>query len=137
VYRSTPNAPELLFYGDLDGSGTSNLIGAYFVGEYGFPHVGLDELSKAMPSIRGRFPTYAKYAAAPIDDLFGMSRLRRAIRREANTFESGVLLNKKEGFRFEPLPPLAQTAPARHLLAGWMAAQALCCWATATGRLSL
>jgi hypothetical protein len=115
VYHATPNAPELLFYGDLDGSGTSNLVGAYFVGEYGFPHVGLDELSKAMPTVRARFPTYAKYAAAPIDDLFGRNRLRQAIRREVNTLESGVLLNKKEGFRFEPLPPLAQVAPARDL----------------------
>jgi hypothetical protein len=115
VYHATPNAPELLFYGDLDGSGTSNLVGAYFVGEYGFPRVGLDELSKAMPSIRARYPTYAKYAAAPIDDLFGMNRLRQAIRREVNTLESGVLLNKEEGFRFEPLPPLAQIAPARDL----------------------
>ncbi len=88
---------------------------AYFVGEYGFPHDGLDKLSKAMPSIRARFPTYAKYAAAPIDDLFGMDRLRQSIRREANTLESGVFLNKKEGFRFEPLPPLAQIAPARDL----------------------
>jgi hypothetical protein len=115
VYHATPAAPELLFYGDLDGSGTSNLAGAYFVGEYGFPHDGLDKLSKAMPSLRARFPTYAKYAQAPIDDLFGMDRLRRSIRREANTLESGVFLNKKEGFRFESLPPLAQIAPARDL----------------------
>lgn len=115
VYTAAADKPELLFYGDLDGSGTSNLVGAYFVGEFGFPHDGLAELSRAMPSIRARFPTYAKYAAAPIDDLFGMDRLRRAIRREANTLESGVLLNKKEGFRFEPLPPLAQIAPARGL----------------------
>jgi hypothetical protein len=116
VYHATPAAPELLFYGDLDGSGTSNLVGAYFVGEYGFPHDGLDKLSKAMPSVRARFPTYAKYAATPIDDLFGMDRLRRSVRREANTLESGVFLNKKEGFRFEPLPPLAQIAPARDLV---------------------
>ncbi len=115
VYQATPAAPELLFYGDLDGSGATNLVGAYFVGEYGFPHDGLDELAKARPSIRARFPTYAKYAAAPIDDLFGMERLRRSIRREANTLESGVLLNKEEGFCFEPLPPLAQIAPARDL----------------------
>jgi hypothetical protein len=115
VYHATPAAPELLFYGDLDGSGTSNLAGAYFVGEYGFPHDGLDKLAQAMPSVRARFPTYAKYAAAPIDDLFGMDRLRRSIRKEANTLESGVFLNKREGFRFDPLPPLAQIAPARDL----------------------
>jgi hypothetical protein len=41
----------------------SNLVGAYFLGEFGFPHDGLDKLSKAMPSVRARFPTYAKYAA--------------------------------------------------------------------------
>lgn len=113
VYHAGLHTPELLFYGDLDDSGITNYVGAYFVGDYGYPHVGLDELSRAMPSIRARFPTYAKYAEAPIDDLFGMDRLRRSVRREANTLESGVLLNKKQGFRFEPLPPLAQIAPAR------------------------
>ncbi|MFO1511798.1 MAG: hypothetical protein U1F83_02625 [Verrucomicrobiota bacterium] len=115
VYQATPETPELLFYGDLDGSGNSNLIGAYFVGEFGFPHVGLDLLSKAMPSIRARFPTYAKYGTATIDDLFGMNRLRQSVRREANTLESGVFFNKKEGFQFVPLPPLAQIAPVRDL----------------------
>ncbi len=113
VYHAAPNAPELLFLGDFDDSGTSNLLGAYFVGEYGYPHVGLDALSQAIPSIRAQLPTYAKYAAAPIEDLFGMDHLRTAVRREANTLESGVLLNKKDGFHFAPLPPLAQIAPAR------------------------
>lgn len=95
--------------------GRTNLVGVYFVGEYGFPHVGLDLLSRAMPSIRARYPTFAKFAAAPIDDLFGMDRLRRAVRREATTLESGVLFNRKDGFHFEPLPPLAQIAPARDI----------------------
>jgi hypothetical protein len=115
VYQARPGAPEMLFYGDFDGSGRSNLIGAYFVGELGFPHAGLDAISKSIPVMKVRFPTYAQFAAAPIDQLFGMDHLRRATRREANTLESGVLLNRKEGFQFVVLPPLAQMAPARDL----------------------
>lgn len=115
VYHATPETPELLFYGDLDGTGMSNIVLAYFVGDLGFPHAGLAQLSRAMPSMRARFPSYAKFAAAPIEGLFGMDRLRRSTRREVNTLESGVLLNKKEGFVFSKLPALAQIAPARDL----------------------
>ena len=108
--------PEMLFYGDLDGSGRRNLLRAFFVGEFGFPHEGLAMLSKAMPLLAERVTTHAGFAAAPIEVLFGMERLREAVRREANTLESGVWINHgAAGFRFEPLPWQAQLSPARAL----------------------
>jgi hypothetical protein len=115
LYHAAPNRPEILFYGNFDDSGTSNIVGAYYEGQNCFPHVGLDKLSRAMPSLRGRFPTYTKYSSATVNELLGTDRLSLAMRVEASTLESAVLLNKKEGFRFQPLPPIAQIAPARDL----------------------
>jgi hypothetical protein len=113
-YQASPQKPELLFYGNWDSSGTFQLLEAYFVGELGYPHRGLDALSKAMPSLKQNFPTFHQFAGAAIEDLFTMERLRRAHRREANTFESGVLINNgRASFEFAALPSLAQIAPAR------------------------
>jgi enediyne biosynthesis protein E4 len=76
----------------------------------------LDTLASAMPSLRQKFPTYDRFARAPIEEVFSMDRLRKAHRREANSLETGVLLNDgKAHFEFVPLPALAQIAPARDL----------------------
>ncbi|MEO8426691.1 MAG: VCBS repeat-containing protein [Verrucomicrobiota bacterium] len=113
-YQASPEKPELLFYGELGGSGTAQLLEAYFVGELGYPHRGLDALAKATPSLKQNFPTFHQLSGAAIEDLFTMGKLRRASCWEANTFESGVLINNGTArFEFASLPALAQIAPAR------------------------
>jgi hypothetical protein len=115
-FHASPERPELLFYGDLDASARTNLLLAGFIGEMGYPHEGLEILSRAMPSLKARYPTYTKFAGAAIEDLFSMERLGKSFRLEANTFESGVLLNRgRAGFQFVPLPALAQISPARSM----------------------
>jgi hypothetical protein len=115
-YKASLEKPELLFYGDLDNSGTPQLLEAYFVGDLGYPHRGLDALSRAMPSLKEKFPTFQQFAGAAIENVFSMDHLKRSYRREANTLESGVLLNNgKAAFEWVPLPALAQIAPARDL----------------------
>lgn len=126
-YTASPLAPALLFYGDLDGSGAPHLLEAYFVGDYAYPHRGLDALGQVMSSLRAKFPAFHQFASAPIENIFSMDVLRRCHRREANTLESGLLLNDGQGrFAFQPLPTLAQLAPVRDLVVldadgdGWL-----------------
>jgi hypothetical protein len=115
-YQASPTQPALLFLGDLDGSGRSNLLEAHFVGEFGYPNRGLDSLSAAMPSLKEKFRTFQQFAVSPIEKITSMNRLRDSYRVEANTFESGVLLNRgRATFDFIPLPALAQLSPARDL----------------------
>jgi hypothetical protein len=115
-YQAAEGRPEMLFYGNLDGSGRAHLLEAYFVGELGFPHRGRDALAAIMPSLTEKSPTFDQFAKAPIEGVFSMDALRRSQRREANTFDSGVLLNKgRLSFEFVPLPWPAQLAPARDL----------------------
>jgi hypothetical protein len=109
----------MLFYGDLDGSGQTNLLEAYFVGEFAYPHRGRDALATVSPSLTGRFKTFDQFAKVPIEDVFSMEALRRSRRLEANTFASGLLINKTSSgrlsFEFVPLPWPVQLAPARDL----------------------
>lgn len=114
--RASPHQPELLFHGDLDNSGRMNLLRAYFIGEYGYPHDGYARMSQAMPLFSSRVPNYESFASANIEDLFTMDRLRKTTVREANTLESVLLINEaRTRFRPVPLPPPAQIAPARDL----------------------
>ncbi|MCB1125801.1 MAG: VCBS repeat-containing protein, partial [Verrucomicrobiae bacterium] len=114
--RAGPGQPELLFYGDLDDSGRLNLLRAYFIGEYGYPHDGYARLTQAMPLLSSRIPAHEAFASANIEDLFTMDRLRQCTVREANTLESVILINEsRRRFRSVPLPPPAQIAPARDL----------------------
>src|SRR6185503_12245664 len=60
---------------------------------------------------RERFPTFASYAKATVDDVLG-NRAGNAVRIGATTFDNTVLLNRGDHFELRPLPPLAQLAPA-------------------------
>ena len=117
-YHASPEQPAMLFYGDLDGSGSSNILEAHFLGELGFPNRGLDTLAQAMPSLRAKFSTFDQFARAPIEQITTMNRLRQSYRRQATVLESGVFINDgKAHFHWRPLPRLAQIAPVRDIAA--------------------
>ena len=61
-----------------------------------------------------RFPTYAGFAGATVQDLFGAAQLQRALHYEADTFASLYLQNNGNGtFTATPLPNMAQISPIR------------------------
>jgi hypothetical protein len=115
-YRATPEKPALLFYGDLDGSGATNLLEAHFDGDLGYPDRGLDALAQAMPSLRAKFSSFDQFARAPIEQITTMDRLRKSYRRQAAVLESGIFLSDGKGhFTWRALPRLAQSAPVRDI----------------------
>ena len=66
-----------------------------------------------MPSLKGKFGSYEKFASSTLELLYTSNHLTNAQRFEANTLETGVLINQGEGkFRFSSLPRLAQISPS-------------------------
>jgi hypothetical protein len=64
-----------------------------------------------MPFVSDKFETYADFANATVDDIYG-DKLLTAYQKEVSTFESKLLLNTGDGkFEVIALPALAQTAP--------------------------
>ena len=119
MYRASPEHPAVLFYGDLDGSGHPLLLEAQYEGDALYPVRGRNVLAAAMPGIRSRFPTYASYARATVEQVFAPDRLAQAERLTATEFRSGVFLSQPDGtYRFAPLPRLAQIAPIDGVVAG-------------------
>jgi hypothetical protein len=111
-HSTTPGDPARLYYGDFAGSGTPQIIEAVLTPEGLLPVRGKSALERAIPSLHEKFPTHRSFASATLPDLLGAAALASAFKVEANTPESGVLLNDGHGrFAFRPLPRVAQTAP--------------------------
>lgn len=111
-YKATAAKPELLFYGDFDGTGTPRILEAKFEGEVCLPHRGYSCSSHAMPGLKARLPTFHSFAIKSLDSIYSQTRLDKARRFEANTLASGLFMNDGKGrFSFVPLPRIAQSFP--------------------------
>lgn len=110
--RYQPSEPCRIYYGDFAGDGEMQTLEATVAPEGQLPVRGKSALEKFIPSLAMRFPDHRSFAAAHLEDLFTPKSLEAAYKVEANTLESGVLLNDGRGkFTFRPLPRLAQIAP--------------------------
>jgi len=112
-YKASLETPELLFYGDIEGEGRNRIIEAGFENGQIYPHRGFSCSSKAMPCVREKVSTYHAFASAVLTEIYTPNRLQNAQRFEANTLETGILINDGNAkFTFKPLPKLAQISPA-------------------------
>jgi hypothetical protein len=75
------------------------------------PLQSYEELSAVIPSFRSRFPSHAAFAKADVDSVLGPDR-GEAARIGATTFDHVVWLNRGNHFERNPLPAMAQLAPA-------------------------
>jgi hypothetical protein len=112
-YEASVTRPLRIYYGDFDGSGRKHIIEAAVTDEGVVPLRDKSASQNAMPGLRDRFPTYHSFASATLPDIYAETALERAYVVEANALETGLLLNDGQGrFKFQPLPRLAQVAPA-------------------------
>ena len=109
--------PLRIYYGDLDGNGTEDLVEAYFDAAMGkvVPERTLTAMSIGVPGVRELFKTHKAYALASVEEIFG-ERLRTAKLAEAAWLESTVFLNRGDHFEAQPLPTEAQLAPVNCIL---------------------
>jgi hypothetical protein len=112
-YQVDSGHPLQMYYGDIDGNGSVDVIEAHYDAKLGkmVPEVGLDILASGIPSIREKFPSYRQYGGAGIADIFG-SRIESAPSLSANTLSHTVFFNRGDHFEAVPLPIEAQFAPA-------------------------
>ena len=118
----SPSKPQLLYYGDFDGNGKSNIVEAkYELQPDGtkrcLPMRGLGCSSDAMPWVRKKLPTFHKFAISELQQIYPKDRLNKAKPFKVNSLESGVLINGGDGvFSFQPLPEQVQVAPVHGLV---------------------
>ncbi|MCC7479337.1 VCBS repeat-containing protein [bacterium] len=118
-YSPKEGAPVTLFANDFDGNGTRDLIEVkYRKDGCMLPGRGRSCSGYAVGYIPQRFPTWASFADATLEDVYGQG-LATAQRYEVTAVEHVVAINDgKGGFSLSPLPRYAQLAPAFGITAG-------------------
>jgi hypothetical protein len=112
-YEASTARPLRIYYGDFDGSGRRHIVEAVVTDNRILPLRDKSAVQNAMPFLRERVPTFHSYASATLPEIYTESALDGSYKVEANTLESGVLLNDGTArFEFRPLPRIAQVAPA-------------------------
>ncbi|MHB9005945.1 MAG: FG-GAP-like repeat-containing protein [Limisphaerales bacterium] len=104
--------PRRLLHGDLDESGSVDLVEAYFNPELGklVPERGFMAVLAAMPFVQENVQTFEQYGTSGIDQIYG-DRLRGAQTVEVNWLATTLLLNRGDRFEVRPLPMEAQLSP--------------------------
>jgi hypothetical protein len=118
-YHADPMQPAVLYAGDFNDDGGTELVEAYYEGGKLYPWRTRKDLGAAIPSILKRYPRTDTYARATLGEILGEEKLTVAQRWVATEFRSGVLMSQPDGtYRFEPLPRLAQIAPIQGVVVG-------------------
>ncbi|MGI9239865.1 MAG: FG-GAP-like repeat-containing protein, partial [Verrucomicrobiales bacterium] len=116
TYKASVKKPEMLYYGDLDGTGGFRVVEAKKEDGVEFPRRGLSCSSHAMPSLKGKLETYKNFALSNLSEIYSAERIGNSGQIEVNTLESCLLVNESEPgmprFQLVPLPRMAQLAPA-------------------------
>ena len=103
--------PLTLHYADFDQNGTIDpFICAFNLGK-SYPIASRDEALEQVVSLRKKFTDYKTYATATIEDLFEADALEKATMLSITENRSGLLINEKGTFVFQPLPVQAQFSP--------------------------
>jgi hypothetical protein len=117
-YHASAAEPTVLFAGDFDGSGKEQLIEAQYEDGKLCPVRGRSKLAYAFPWLPKKYPTYAAYSTATVEDIFGADHLARVRKLAATELASGIFLNRGNGtFEFQALPRYAQLAPINAIIA--------------------
>ena len=104
--------PARLYVGDFGHNGTLEQILTVYRHGVSYPMAGRDELVRAIPQLRSRYPTYASFGGSRVEDIFTRGELSEARVLEATDFASAVALSSGDGrFTLRPLPTEAQLAP--------------------------
>jgi len=103
--------PYRVWFGDLDGSGTVDVLQGYTgAGGVDLPVRKFGSVSAALPSVQERMGSHGKYGAATLAEIHGDS-LKGLPMREVRELRSVVLLNRGGKFEMRPLPLEAQMSP--------------------------
>ena len=108
-YQTSDSEPFQVFAYDFDSSGSLDIVLGYFNQGQLFPLRGKQCSSEQMPFLKEKFPRYAAFGEATLEEVYGPENLEKATHLKAYTFASVYLENLGEGsFKISNLPMQAQ-----------------------------
>jgi hypothetical protein len=117
--HASSSEPVTMYAKDFDHNGSFEQIIASFTHGVSYPLPLRDDLLRAVPMLKERFPTYASYAGKTVEQVFTPAELSGARVDRAYTFATTLVRNDGGGkFTLVPLPTEAQLAPVYGISAG-------------------
>jgi hypothetical protein len=110
-FHPTREKPLEIYCHDFDENGSLDIVLAKYQNNICYPVRGRQCSSEQMPFIKDKFPTFADFASATVENIYGQANLDKALHYSATEFESVVMLSKNNGFSIQHLPVLAQFGP--------------------------
>src|SRR5438132_8336255 len=116
--RASESEPLTMYGKDFVGNSVTDQILSVYNHGTSYPIAMRDELVKALPYLKTRYPRYEDYARQTVTDIFSPAELAGAILKQAHTFATALARNNGDGsFTLIPLPREAQLAPVYGILA--------------------
>ncbi|WP_353722334.1 VCBS repeat-containing protein [Dyadobacter sp. 676] len=108
-YKASPEKPLAVYYDDFDKNGVIDPVCTYYIGEKSYPMFSRDEMLDQVTVLRRKYTSYAAYADATIEDVFGKEAVERSRKVYCKELKSIVLENLGGfGFKRHPLPETVQ-----------------------------
>ncbi|WP_181885114.1 VCBS repeat-containing protein [Pontibacter diazotrophicus] len=111
-YKGSAKEPVCIYAKDFDSNGSIDPILFYYIQGKNHPTHPRDGLTSQIVGMRKRFPTYAKYGEATLEDMFLEEELEDAYVVRGEYFKTSYMENLGNGkFKIKALPMQAQFGP--------------------------
>ncbi len=111
-FKADEKHPLSLYTNDFDGNGSTEPIICSFNGEKQYPMVLRPDIVSQMPSLKKKYLYFNTYKEQTMSDIFTSDVLKKAIKWDAFTLKTAILINKGGGkFDLKALPIEAQFSP--------------------------
>ena len=117
-FNASEEAPIRMYVHDFDGNSFTEPIMAQKLpdGKY-YPYALRHNLVSQMPGLKKKFPDFASFKAADMEQVFSPESLKAATLLEANELRTTLWVNNGNGvFKKSPLPQSVQKAPIYAIL---------------------
>jgi enediyne biosynthesis protein E4 len=117
TYTTSRDSAFGVYAGELSGGLNTDIVLTQQIGGKEYPLAGMVPLGRELYQLALRFPTYAAFSTATMEQLFGQQALARALHYQVDGFASLLLHNDGGGaFSAAPLPTPAQIAPVKSIV---------------------
>jgi hypothetical protein len=111
-FKVTPDKPVSMYVNDFDLNGTVEQIICTYDGDKSYPLALKHDLTRQIPELEKKYPTYEMYKDQQITDIFTPEQLKNSIHLDVNLLETSLFINDGTGhFNRKPLPIEVQFSP--------------------------